>query len=698
MLDLPDNRRISVIPENAGSRVVEARDVYAALVLAIGYFLGVYAGIALTFPSSPVSTLWPPNAILFAALLLAPRRHWWLMVAAVLPAHFAAELALGVPPAMAALWFVSNVAEALFGATVILKYLGTRPRFDRIRDLSVFLVAGVLLAPFLSSFLDASFVALIGWRSSDYWEVWRIRLFSNALAALVLVPLIVIWLQAGLKSLRQATFMQFSEVAVLLAGISLTSAAVFQGGLFSLEFRMYLYPPLLFFIWAAVRFGVRGVSVCAAIVAAFAIIGVLSGRGPFASSEPHSAVLTVQIFLIVAESSFLLLAASLTELRRAKAVAARQEESLSVALDAAEMGTWEWDFSEDLITWRSAQGAATKGESRSRSRSPARLLRLVHRHDRNVVLRAMETARQRGGSGEIECRFLGGSAGYRWITTKGRVQTDARGVPRQMIGVYIDSTHRKSEEMQARAQREQLAHLGRVSTLGELSGAIAHELNQPLTAILFNAQAALRELDSASADLYQIAQMLEDIVSQDRRAGNVIQRLRTLLLRGAVEMQAVNLNECIEEVLDLEQTDLVAHRVITEVTLENRMPAVIGDRVQLQQVLLNLVVNARDAMTEVDGGERKLRIVSAVDAGSVSVEICDTGIGIHDLEAIFEPFFSTKDHGIGMGLAICRKIITAHGGRLWASNNSTRGATFHMSVPIETSRIDASQAGHASMQ
>jgi signal transduction histidine kinase len=175
--------------------------------------------------------------------------------------------------------------------------------------------------------------------------------------------------------------------------------------------------------------------------------------------------------------------------------------------------------------------------------------------------------------------------------------------------------------------------------------------------------------------------MIRDIIAEDKRAVEVIRRLRALLVGGATEMQPVHVNDCIEEVLGLERTDLIAHQVTTDVRLQAGLPAVIGDRVQLQQVLLNLVVNARDAMAEIDPGGRTLRIASAMSDGRIHIEVRDTGRGIPDTEAIFEPFFSTKEHGVGMGLAICRTIISAHGGRLWASNNPGPGATLHVSMP-----------------
>lgn len=675
-----DHGWMSTVDRIGSLRSLESRHLIAAILISAGYYVGVHVGFSLTFAPSPVSIFWPPNAILLAGLLLTPPRTWCVTIAAVLPAHFAAEVPLGIPWANAASWFVSNVAEALLGAAMIVGYLRRAPHFDRVRDLSVFLVFGVLVAPVLSSFLDAAFVAMIGWRYTGFLEVWRIRLPSNAIATLTLVPLIGIWYRRRRELLRRDSIAQAVEAAALLTGLSVTSAVVFLR-IYSPGFEVLMYVPLPFLIWAATRFGVSGVSLCAAIVAAFAIAGAQRGRGPFASTAPETVTLAVQVFLIIAESSLMLLAASLTELVQARKAAARQKERLKLALDAAEMGTWEWDAREDRVTWLPTREGVSGNRSHSRPRSLGRLLRLVHEDDRGAVDRAMNDALFKSDGREVEFRFAAGHGSYRWITGKGQVLTDPKDTSPRIIGVYIDITQRKAQEMQTRAQREQLAHLGRVSTLGELSAAIAHELSQPLNAILLNAQGALYAIRQSAPSPRELTRTLERIVSEDKRAGEVIRRLRALLLRGKTEMTQLDVNDCILEVLRLEHTDLVARQVSIDVRLEDHVPDVIGDLVQLQQVLLNLIVNARDAMADSETGDRNLQVTSRKTEDGIHVQVCDSGHGIKDTEAIFEPFFSTKDHGIGMGLSICRSIITSHGGRLWASNNAGRGATFHICLP-----------------
>ena len=683
--------------EASWRELMTRRRLVAALVLAIGYFGGVLVGLALTYPPNPISLLWPANAILLAALLLSPPRTWWLSIAAVFPAHLLAEALLGMPLTMSLCWYLSNVAEALLGAAVIWKYVGGTPRFDRVRDLSIFLLAAVLAAPLLSSFLAAGFVALVGWRYDDYWHIWRMRVFSNSLATLTLVPVTVNLMSMQFRSWRSKAFLEHAEFGVLLAGTFIVSYFAFQQDHAPATSAMLMYAPLPLLVWAAVRQSVITVSLCVVIVAFVAVVGVSDGRGPFIAGSPEDAALAVQSFLIIAAASLMLLAASLAELRETKVTAQNQEESLNLALGAARIGIWEWDIHSDRVRWRVASSAAMK--SASRGVCCAELLARVHQDDRDSVRRAIDAALRKADIGEIEYRLVMPSGDVQWVTSRGRLIIDAHGEPQRMIGVYVDTTERKLQELQVRAHREQLAYLSRISLMGELSGALAHELNQPLAAILLNAQAASFAMDQPTPNLDEIHQILMDIIADDRRAGEVIRRLRALFLRGVVQTRPVAVNDCIREVLVLEHSYLIARQVATELHLADGLSVVLADWVQLQQVLLNLILNACDAMAGNQPSDRRLRIDSRLARkDEIEIRISDNGRGVDDVEAMFEPFISSKDNGIGLGLAVSRTIISAHRGRLWASRNAVRGLTLHVALPAvsEASRDEEPSSVHAS--
>jgi PAS domain S-box-containing protein len=254
----------------------------------------------------------------------------------------------------------------------------------------------------------------------------------------------------------------------------------------------------------------------------------------------------------------------------------------------------------------------------------------------------------------------------------------------KVLSIVRDITDRKRAELDVAAQRHELAHLNRVAMLGELTGALAHELSQPLAAILSNAQAARRVLDGEALDLSEVRATLDDIIRNDKRAGAVIDRLRTMLKKGTSVRQPLNLNEVTREVLDLTRGDLLARRIAVTTRLAPTLPPVLGDRVQLQQVVLNLVLNACDAMDETSPRERSLILETAADDEGVDVAISDCGIGIpvNHLNAVFEPFVTFRPQGLGLGLAISRSIVISHGGRITAENNHDRGVTLRCRFPV----------------
>jgi PAS domain S-box-containing protein len=255
-----------------------------------------------------------------------------------------------------------------------------------------------------------------------------------------------------------------------------------------------------------------------------------------------------------------------------------------------------------------------------------------------------------------------------------------------VLTAIVDITERKRSESELRRNREELAHLTRITTLGELATSLAHEVNQPLTAILSNAQAAQRFLSKKSSDIEEVREILHDIVQDSNRAGDVIRRMRALVKKEDIEFGSLDLSSTIREILMLVQSDAALRNVRVVLDVSPDLPQVRGDRIQLQQVLLNLLLNAFDAMKDCPGDEREVLLRAEPDgADLVRTSVSDLGPGLTSdkLDRIFQPFFSTKREGLGVGLSISRSIIEAHGGKLWAENNNGRGATFCFTVPIE---------------
>ena len=220
--------------------------------------------------------------------------------------------------------------------------------------------------------------------------------------------------------------------------------------------------------------------------------------------------------------------------------------------------------------------------------------------------------------------------------------------------------------------------------LGELTGALAHELSQPLTAVLSNAQAARHLMDRDPLDVAELRAALDDIIKNNKRAGAVIDRLRALLRKEATTLQPVDMNEVVREVVDLARSEVVSRRITVTSTLTPEIPLVLGDRVQLQQVVLNLVLNACDAMSDTHAAKRHLALATTMEDGFVQLVVSDRGVGIpkDQFEQVFEPFVTFRDQGLGLGLAISRSIVRAHRGSIKAENNVDGGATFRCFLPV----------------
>ncbi|MFL9982591.1 PAS domain-containing sensor histidine kinase [Paraburkholderia sediminicola] len=242
----------------------------------------------------------------------------------------------------------------------------------------------------------------------------------------------------------------------------------------------------------------------------------------------------------------------------------------------------------------------------------------------------------------------------------------------------------KTDRYELRRQRQDLAHLTRVSTMGQLASSLAHELNQPLTAILSNVQAAQRFMTADPIDLAELRDILNDIVQDDYRASEVIRRIRAVVKKGDIEVIPLDLASVMRDVVALVHSDAIVRGTRVTLDIDTALPRVRGDRVQLQQVMLNLLLNAFDAMNEVPPGDRVVCVtLKPADRSMVLIAVRDRGHGLtaDKLDQIFKPFFTSKPQGLGLGLSISRSIIDMHRGRLWAENNNDRGATFYVALP-----------------
>jgi two-component system sensor kinase FixL len=776
----------------------------------VGYYLGAKIGFALTFQPHPVSVLWLPNSILVAALLLTQPRIWWFVLLAAFPAHCAAELQSHVPQLMILCWFISNSCEAVISAGLTRYLVGGPIRFRSLRGAGIFCLCAVIIGPFFSSFLDAAFVVWNHWGQDAYWKLIRIRFSSNALAALIVVPLIVTWARNGIQRLRRARVSSYLEGCVLfLSLLSVSYAVLYEFG--SGADSALLFLPLPFLLWAAIRFGSLGASSAISIVSFLAIWSGSHGHGPFSGGTAEEDALSIQIFLIALAIPLMFLAAvidertkgdaqlreseerfrivadaapvliwmsgadklctffnktwleftghslkqemgngwaegvhpndlqrclktyseafdarkpfvmqyrlrrhdgqyrwisdhgvprydtqgrftgyigscvDVTELMKKEEALREFEERVVLAAEAAHLGVWEMDPATNEL-WMS-DSARTLFQFDSETRvDHAAVQNRVHPEDRALRNSAVKDAIETQGGYEIEYRLLLPDGTLRWMTSRGRYLTRKNRKGARLIGVSRDITPRKLAEAEALQHREELGHLSRVAAMGELAASIAHELNQPLSGITSNASAGQRFIDRGDVDLGELRDLLGDIMTDGRRAGDVIRGIQSMVKKSVPTRQRVNLNDLVMNVARIVNPNAMLQSCEVETSLEPDLPAIEADPIQLQQVLLNLVINSFDAMRDTPLSRRKVVIVTARNADdSIRASVRDYGVGISEesRDRLFDHFFTTKAHGLGMGLAIVRSIVQSHGGTIAAENVEGGGARFYFALPAK---------------
>jgi two-component system, LuxR family, sensor kinase FixL len=359
------------------------------------------------------------------------------------------------------------------------------------------------------------------------------------------------------------------------------------------------------------------------------------------------------------------------------------EERVVLAAEAAHLGVWEMDTTTNEL-WMS-EGARSLFQFDSQTPlNHAMLQDRVHPEDRALRDSAMKDAIEARGQYEMEYRVLLPDGTLRWIGARGRCITGESGDGTRLIGVSIDITPRKLAEAEVLQHREDLSHLSRVAVMGELSASIAHELNQPLSGIVSNAAAGQRFIDRGDVDLAELRELLADISADGRRAGDVLRGIQSMVKKGVPARQAVNLNDLVIRVARMVNPNAMLQSCQLETSLEPNLPAIEADPIQLQQVLLNLIINAFDAMAETPASRRKVEIVTERNGSdAIRMSVRDYGVGVPEeaRERVFEQFFTTKAKGLGLGLAIVRSIIESHGGIIAAENADGGGARFQFTLP-----------------
>ena len=787
------------------------RIVLQVLLTGFAYYLATEIAWALCFPNSKVSLLFPPHAVLVAILLLVPVRHWWAYTLATIVAHFVATQQAHWPVLYALHCEAFDAVQNVLVAAGIRFFIKSPLRRITLRDAMVFVLIAVIIVPFGTAFWGAAFTVSNRF-GTHYWVEWRNLGISNGVTAVVLVPAFLLVAERLSRRGSRTTTARLIEGSVLGLGIVVVGTYVFAIKPAGPDTSpALLYAPIPLLIWAALRFGLSGISAAMLVVTFEAIWGAMHGRGPFLLQSPAENALALQMFLMVTGTPLMFLSVLLEDEKRSQqslgesegrfqtmadaapvliwvsgedklptyfnkawleftgrsmeqelgngwkegvhpddlakisqtygpAVDAREpfvmqyrlknsdgeyrwitdqgvprhgpsgnfrgyvgacvditdllqkeqelheiEERVALAAEAAHLGVWELDTVTNEL-WISDKVRELFQFDGEEEVTYAMLRARIHPEDRVAQDAAIQRAIVTKGGFDIEFRLLLPNDAVRWISARARCVDYGGRKALRLLSVAIDVTKRKETEEDARRQREQINLLGRVSLLGEMTASLAHELNQPLSAMVTNANAGMRLIDRGKEDPKILRDILSDVVSDGRRAHDIIQNVRNTIKKGDSNRRRINLNELVTNVTHSISADAMAYSCEVETSLAKDLPLIEGDPVQIQQVLVNLVSNALDAMRQTPPDRRKVEISTS---GNGDNEVClsvrdhGTGIRVEVHERLFDRFFTTKEQGLGMGLAIVRSIVKSHGGDIQAENVADGGARFYFTLPVK---------------
>jgi PAS domain S-box-containing protein len=550
-------------------------------------------------------------------------------------------------------------------------------RFATIREFALYGILAVLMVPAIFAFAGAAVRHLLG---HDYWLTWEQWFLGNAVTHLIVTPVLLYWILGGHWRSLTLSVSRWLEAALLTIGIIVTGSFAFDTGSAGLDFaEPRFYAPVPFLFWAAIRFGMLGATGAVAVITFFAVAAALHEQGPFVAQSPSEVALALQHFLILRAAPLYVVAILFEHGKTVENALRESERRFRTMADTAPVLIWMSGadkrcefFNQGWLDFTGRTLAEESGDGWTKG---------VHADDLQRCIDTYHAAFDARQAFEMEYRLRRHDGEFRWILDTGIARFAASGEFVGYIGTAVDVTDRRRAEETNR----NLAHVSRLAMVGELTALVAHEIRQPLSAILSNADAAELMLKSAQPPLGEIREIVADIRRDDLRAEETVQRIRGLLRKREMHMQSLDLNESIADVLVLVTGDAARRRIQVHKQLDLTLPLVAGDRVYLQQVLLNLIVNAMDAMHDTPQVARQLTVrTKMLESDAIEVAISDHGHGIvaENASTMFESFFTTKEDGMGLGLGIAKSIIESHGGQIWAENNRVGGAPFPFSVPL----------------
>ncbi len=653
----------------------------APWLIATGAAYAVLAKTQLTFYSTNglVTVFWPGAGLALAALLAGGRKYAPALYLGVV----AGQLWVGKSLGEAALLAVGSTLEALLGAWLLSRNSDFNASLRSTRDFLRLIYLAAALSPAVCAVIGVG--TLLGWQriaAADLGTAAAQWWMGDALGMVLVAPLILIWRQPPrLQSLRSA------EAAALLGVSFLLGQVIFLDWFHEAFGPLRLgYWMFLMIFWVAVRLGRHAVTLVLLMATLQSLLGSALGIGLLGREAPEMQMVNFWAYTLILSTVGLTLATLLEESQAATAQLRASEDRLRLAKNAGGLAVYDHDVLAGKLKW-DERARDLFGLGPDDPVSYAAFIGGVHADDRAATQAAVDRAYDAAGTGDFaaEYRVVNRADGsVRHVAANGRVFfRDGRA--ERAIGVMRDVSERKRLELELQARRSELEALTRQEVAAQTAAALAHELNQPLIAVSAYSEAALRMIGDGLPSTDKLERALHGAVQQTQRAGRTLHQLLNVLRKGDVVFEPVDLRQTIHQAL--ESTAESGHGDIrTLVELESELPPLLANSLQLEKVLSNLLGNAAEAMRGAGVVDATIVVAARALPGTklVQVSVQDSGPGVDSATArrVFEPFFTTKPNGLGLGLAISRALIEAHGGQLWLDAASGAGASFHFTLPV----------------
>jgi PAS domain S-box-containing protein len=642
--------------------------VLSVLLVSAGYYAGGIVGILLEFPPSGIAAIWPPTAILLAALLLTPPRCWWIYLLAVLPTHLHLVANFWRPdvPFVVMLGQVaSNALQAVLAALAVRFVIGAPPRFDSLRNMAAFILLAGIAATAVARALVVSLFLLTGW-ATDFWLAWRQQVLANVFAIITIPPAILLTFAGQLVGTQHAPRRSYAELGLLVIGLVAVGIAVFgweSPGAGNVP--VLLLAPLPFLLWAAVRLGTGALSLSLLIVAGVSLASAYVGRGPFVADSPAENVLSLQIFLIAIAIPLMLLAALVEERRRAEESLKQTEARMAVAAASTDTGLWQYDVPSRYM-WATAHCRSMFGLAADSLLTPKAFLGTVHPDDRAMAIAAMRAAASAGETARrIEFRVNHPSGQLRWYLATAHTEFDAHGEPIRVSGIFRDVTPRRKAEQEAEQLSERLLALQE-----EERQRIADELHDSTAQHLVAASLNVMALKADPSSEAQKLKLWKDIETSLEEATKELRALTYLL--HPPQLQTDGLRSTLRRYIDGFGRRTGLKTKLRSSRSADQLP------LPLQRSMLRIV---QEALANVHRHAAATRVSVNLKclADRVHLVVRDDGCGIKGMlkQGAYEPLRT------GVGIPGMRARLRQLGGDLKIRTGS-RGTTLHAMAPIGT--------------